>query len=227
MSTSATRFPSPSHLVLPSVASADLLALGGQVEPLVAAGATLFHFDVMDGQFVPNVALGSELARQLSGRLEGRATLDVHLMVSRPGEILERFLPLASAVSVHLEADPHPHRLLGRIREAGCHAGLAINPGTPIEAVAPLIPVLDYVVVMGVNPGFSGQSFIPETVTRVRELRTLLPERVMIEVDGGVDADNVGELVRRGANWLVSASAIFGAPDPTAMYEKLQAATTH
>ncbi len=197
------------------------------MEPLVAAGATLFHFDVMDGQFVPNIALGSELARQLSGRLKGRATLDVHLMVSRPGEILERFLPLASSVSVHLEADPHPHRLLGRIREAGCHAGLAINPGTPIEAVAPLIPVLDYVVVMGVNPGFSGQSFIPETVTRVRELRTLLPERVMIEVDGGVDADNVGELVRRGANWLVSASAIFGAPDPTATYEKLQAATSH
>jgi ribulose-phosphate 3-epimerase len=202
--------------------SADFLRLGEQVEGLLSAGARAFHVDVMDAHFVPNLTLGPGLTAALAGPVRAAGgTVDVHLMVSRPGELIPLFAPHADAISVHLEADPHPHRLLGRIREAGCLAGLAINPGTPVEAVAELVGELDYVNVLAVNPGFAGQAFIARTPDRVRRLAALLDGRALIEVDGGIGTATLPAARDAGADLFVSASSIFGAPDPIAAYAEL------
>jgi ribulose-phosphate 3-epimerase len=210
--------------VLPSVMSADLLRLGAQVDALVGAGARVVHVDVMDGRFVPNITLGTGTAAALAGPVRAAGgLLDVHLMVERPGLAVDLFAPHAGAVSVHLEADPHPHALLQQIRAHGCLAGLAINPGTPPEAVAELVDGLDYVNCMGVNPGFSGQAYIATTPGRIARLRDLLPDRVRVEVDGGIGPANAAEARAAGADLIVSASSIFGAPDPVAAYRGLVA----
>lgn len=209
-------------VVLPSVMSADMLALGAQVTALTDAGARAFHVDVMDGAFVPNLTIGPDWTRALAGVAHAAGALvDVHLMVARPGEMIPLFAPSADAITVHVEADPHPHRLLGAIRDAGCHAGLALNPGTPVEHVAELADALDYVNVLAVNPGFAGQSFITSTPRRVARLRELLPERVVIEVDGGIGAATLPVARSAGATMLVSASSIFGTPDPVAAFRAL------
>jgi ribulose-phosphate 3-epimerase len=208
--------------VLPSVMSADFLRLGEQVDALLAAGARAFHVDVMDAHFVPNLTLGPGLAAALAGPVQAAGgTVDVHLMVSRPGELIPLFAPHADAISIHVEADPHPHRLLGQIRAAGCLAGLAINPGTPVEHVAELIGDLDYVNVLAVNPGFAGQGFIAATTDRVRRLAALLGGRALIEVDGGIGAATLPAARDAGADLFVSASSIFGSPDPVAAYADL------
>ncbi|MDX6555590.1 MAG: ribulose-phosphate 3-epimerase [Miltoncostaeaceae bacterium] len=208
--------------VLPSVMSADFLRLGDQVDALLAGGARAFHVDVMDAHFVPNLTLGPGLTAALAGPVrDAGGTIDVHLMVSRPGELIPLFAPHADAISVHLEADPHPHRLLGTIREAGCLAGLALNPGTPVEGVAELVDELDYVNVLAVNPGFAGQAFIARTPDRVRRLAALLDGRAVIEVDGGIGAATLPAARDAGAQLFVSASSIFGAPDPVAAYADL------
>jgi ribulose-phosphate 3-epimerase len=209
--------------------SADPMRLGEQVDALIAEGARVFHVDVMDGYFVPNLMLGTETTRGIATRTQpADALVDVHLMVNRPGNAIRWFAPHADMISIYVEADPHPHQLLTEIRAAGCLAGLALNPGTPLEAVAPLVDRIDYVNCMGVNPGFSGQSFIPETIERLAALRDLLPDRVLLQVDGGVGAGNAGATRAAGADLIVSASAIFGAPDPVASYrdlvERVQAA---
>lgn len=202
--------------------SADLLRLGEQVGRLMDGGARWFHVDVMDAHFVPNLTLGTEFVRQLAGLVRSRGgALDVHLMVERPAVMVDLMLAHADAISVHVEADPHPHRLLQQIRAGGLLAGLAINPGTSLHAVHWLLESLDYVNCMGVNPGFSGQSFIPETPDRVEALRSMLPAGVAIEVDGGVSAENVAVLREAGATLLVSASSIFAAADPVAAYVEL------
>jgi ribulose-phosphate 3-epimerase len=204
--------------------SADFLRLGEQVEGLLSAGARAFHVDVMDAHFVPNLTLGPGLTAALAEPVRAAGgTVDVHLMVSRPGELIPLFAPHADAISVHLEADPHPHRLLGRIREAGCLAGLAINPGTPVEALAELVGELDYVNVLAVNPGFAGQAFITRTPDRVRRLAALLDGRALIEVDGGIGTATLPAARDAGADLFVSASSIFGAPDPIAAYRELAA----
>ncbi len=208
--------------VLPSVMSADFLRLGEQVDALLAVGARAFHVDVMDAHFVPNLTLGPGLTAALAGPVQAAGgTVDVHLMVSRPGELIPLFAPHADAISVHVEADPHPHRLLGMIRAAGCLAGLAINPGTPVEHVAELVGELDYVNVLAVNPGFAGQGFIATTPDRVRRLAALLGGRALIEVDGGIGAATLPAARDAGADLFVSASAIFGSPDPVAAYADL------
>jgi ribulose-phosphate 3-epimerase len=210
--------------VLPSVMSADFLRIGDQVAALLGAGARIFHVDVMDGHIVPNLTVGTGFAARLAEPVrEAGGFLDVHLMVSRPGTMVELFAPSAGAISVHAEADPHPHRLLGRIRELGCLAGLAINPGTPVGVVEPVADLLDFVNVMSVNPGFAGQSFIPATPRRVAELRALLPDRVAIEVDGGIGPATLPGARDAGASLFVSASSIFGDPDPVAAYTTLAA----
>ena len=209
-------------VVLPSVMSADMLALGAQLDALIAAGARVAHVDVMDGHFVPNLTIGPDFTRAVAGPFHAAGGLvDVHLMVSRPGEMIPLFAPMADAITVHVEADPHPHRLLGAIREAGCRAGLAINPGTPVEHVAELATELDYVNVLAVNPGFAGQSFITTTPGRVERLRALMPESVVIEVDGGIGPATLPAARDAGATMFVSASSIFGAPDPIAAYREL------
>lgn len=210
--------------VCPSLMSADALDLGSQVSALMDAGARVLHVDVMDGRFVPNLMLGTETTRGIASLTRPRGALvDVHLMVERPGDAIGWFAPHADMISVHVEADPHPHQLLTEIRAAGCLAGLAINPGTPLEAVMPLIPRLDYVNCMGVNPGFSGQSFIHETLGRLTALRDALPVRVALQVDGGVGPANIADARAAGADLLVSASAIFGADDFVGAYEGLVA----
>lgn len=210
--------------VLPSVMSADFLRLGEQVDALLAAGARAFHVDVMDAHFVPNLTLGPGLAAALAGPVRAAGgTVDVHLMVSRPGELIPLFAPHADAISVHVEADPHAHRLLGAIRAAGCLAGLAINPGTPVEHVAELIGDLDYVNVLAVNPGFAGQGFIARTPDRVRRLAALLDGRALIQVDGGIGVATLPAARDAGTELFVSASSIFGAPDPVAAYRELAA----
>lgn len=208
--------------VLPSLMSADMLRLGEQLDALIGAGARAVHVDVMDLHFVPNLTVGPDFARAVAGPVrEAGGTVDVHLMVYRPAGAIPLFAPHADAISVHVEADPHPHRLLGAIREAGCAAGLALNPGTPVERVAELAAELDYVNVLAVNPGFAGQSFITATPGRVRRLRGLLPSSVRIEVDGGIGRDTLPDVRAAGASMFVSASSIFAAPDPVAAYREL------
>lgn len=223
MSAELTRVP----LILPSVMSADMLHLGAQLDSLVAAGARAAHVDVMDGHFVPNLTVGPDFARAVAQPIHAAGGLvDVHLMVSRPAEIVGLFAPVADAITFHVEAEPHAHRLLGAIRDAGCHAGLAINPGTPVEHVAELAAELDYVNVLAVNPGFAGQSFIGTTPDRIARLRALLPDRVVIEVDGGIGPATLPEAHAAGATMFVSASSIFGAPDPVGAYRELAGLAT-
>jgi ribulose-phosphate 3-epimerase len=213
----------PRHpAVLPSVMSADMLRVGAQIEGLLGAGARAFHVDVMDGHFVPNLTVGPDFARAVAGPVHAAGGIvDVHLMVARPAEMIPLFAAAADAITVHVEADPHPHRLLGAIREAGCRAGLALNPGTPVEHVAELGDELDYVNVLAVNPGFAGQSFIRSTPERLERLRRRLPERVLLEVDGGIGRETLPLARASGATMLVSASSIFGAADPVAAYREL------
>jgi ribulose-phosphate 3-epimerase len=210
------------RIVLPSVMSADPLRVGAQLDALIGAGARAFHVDVMDAHFVPNLTLGPDFARAVARPIHAAAGLvDVHLMVARPGEIVPLFAEAADAITVHVEADPHPHRLLAAIRQAGCLAGLALNPGTPVEHVAELADDLDYVNVLSIDPGFAGQRFIAGTPRRVERLRRLLPDRVAIEIDGGIDRDSLPLVRDAGAAMFVSASTIFGAADPVASYREL------
>ena len=202
--------------------SADFLRLGEQVGALLDAGARNFHVDVMDGRFVPNLTVGPGVAASLAGPVRAAGgMLDVHLMVERPGAMIELFAAHAGAISVHTEADPHVARLLERIRELGCLAGVALNPGTSLVAIEPVAHMIDFVNVMSVNPGFAGQSFLPRTPERVAELRDLLPEHVAIEVDGGISSATLPGVRDAGATLFVSASSIFGADDPVAAYREL------
>ena len=202
--------------------SADMMRVGAQVESLVGAGARVFHVDVMDANFVPNLTLGSNFAADLAALVRpSGAVVDVHLMVERPGAMVDVFGPSADAISIHVEADPHPHRLLAQIREHGCRAGLALNPGTPVEAAGDLLGDLDYVNVLSVDPGFAGQRFIARSAERIARIAAMVPDGVVIEVDGGVDPDTLPVARDAGARLFVSASAVFGHPDPAAAYADL------
>ncbi|MFN8109820.1 MAG: ribulose-phosphate 3-epimerase [Thermoleophilia bacterium] len=215
----------PTPAILPSVMSADMLALGAQLGALTDAGARVFHVDVMDGHFVPNLTVGPDFTAAVARAVRpAGALVDVHLMVRHPGPLLELFAPHADAISVHAESDEHVHRLLAEIRRLGCMAGLAVNPGTPVAFAAELADSVDYVNCMSVNPGFAGQSFIPTTPAKLARLRDALPDRVLLEVDGGIGPATVGDAHAAGARWLVSASAIFGRPDPVDAYRQLAAA---
>jgi len=201
--------------VAPSILSADFSRLGDDVEAAINAGARVIHFDVMDGQFVPNITIGPLVARALSPLVHGAgALLDVHLMIERPENFVEEFAQAgADVVVVHQEACTHLHRVLAQIREAGALAGVALNPATPIETLAEVRSLLDLVVIMSVNPGFGGQSFIPTSTDKIARARAFLPDDVVIEVDGGVSEVNAGALVEAGATWLVAGSSVFGGPD--------------
>jgi ribulose-phosphate 3-epimerase len=199
----------------PSILSADFAALGDAVAAAERGGADLIHVDVMDGHFVPNITIGPPVVRSL--KRVARVPLDVHLMITDPDRYAEAFVEAGAAMlSVHVEAVTHLNRTLAFIKQLGARAGVAINPSTPVVALEEVAADVDHVLVMSVNPGFGGQAFLPRAASKVRAIRAMLDRegnRAPIEVDGGIDVDTVGSVVRAGAEILVAGSAIFRAPD--------------
>jgi ribulose-phosphate 3-epimerase len=203
--------------IAPSILSADFAALADAVRAAEAGGADFIHVDVMDGHFVPNITIGVPVVRSL--KRVARVPLDVHLMIEQPDRYLDEFVAAgASMVSVHAEVLPHLHRTLQHIKGLGARAGVAINPSTPVGVLEEIAGDVDFVLVMSVNPGFGGQTFIPRTESKLRAMRALLDaagNAAPIEVDGGIDAGNAARVVAAGARILVAGQAVFGAPDPS------------
>jgi ribulose-phosphate 3-epimerase len=212
--------------VLPSILAADFARLGEQVEQVMDAGARVIHVDVMDGHFGPPISIGPLHVEALHDLVHERGgVLDVHLMVERPEERVDEFAAAgADSLIVHWEATPHVHYALMAVREAGLHAGLAINPGTPPEAVVGLVESFDHLLCMTVNPGWGGQVYIDTSTAKVARLRELLGPGVPIEVDGGIDLATAGPVSAAGATLFVAGTSIFGAPDPAQAYREIAAA---
>ena len=204
------------YSIAPSILSANFVRLEEEIAAVEAGGASILHVDVMDGRFVPNITIGLPVVRSI--RKSTSMTIDTHLMIVEPGNYAVQFVDAgADMVSVHIEADPHVHRTLQGIRQAGAKAGVVVNPGTPISALSEAIYHADFVLLMSVNPGFGGQRFIPRSIGRLRELRQMISERgldVKIEIDGGIDLTNVAEVADAGAEIMVAGSAVFGTDDP-------------
>ncbi|HEU5252598.1 MAG TPA: ribulose-phosphate 3-epimerase [Solirubrobacterales bacterium] len=211
--------------VAPSILSADMGRLGAQVEEVMDAGARVIHFDVMDGHFVPPITIGPLVLSGIADQVhDAGGVVDVHLMIEAPERQIAEFAKAgADSITFHEEATPHAHRTLTAVRELGCLAGIAINPGTPVEAVAELRGLADVVLCMSVNPGWGGQSFIETSPEKVERLVPLVGPAA-IEVDGGVDKGTAGPLAAAGAQLFVAGSAVFGADDPAAAYAEIAAA---
>jgi ribulose-phosphate 3-epimerase len=212
-----------SRRVAPSILSADFARLGEQVDEVIAAGARVIHVDVMDGHFVPPITIGPLIAASIADRVhDAGGAIDVHLMIERPGDHVAAFAEAgADCITIHEEADAHTNRTLAAIREAGCLAGLAINPGTAVEVVRDAAPGADLLLAMSVNPGWGGQSFIAGSPGKIERLAALAADGCAIEVDGGIDASTAPNVVAAGANLLVAGSAVFGDPDPGAAYRRI------
>ena len=197
----------------PSILSADFACLGEQIDKVARAGADYIHVDVMDGHFVPNITIGAVVVASI--RPVTSLPLDVHLMIEHPERYISEFVQAgADIITVHVEASPHLHATIRLIKELGAKAGVSLNPATPIGAVEEFLPHVDLVLVMSVNPGFGGQSFIPETLPRIANMRKILDDRGLsaeLEVDGGINADNAPDIVKAGATVLVAGNSVFKA----------------
>ncbi len=211
--------------IAPSILSADFWNLGEDIKLVENAGADLVHIDVMDGHFVPNITIGPLITKSIQGKTS--MPLDVHLMIENPGTYLDAFIKAgADYLTIHHEASTHLHREIHLIKEAGVKAGVSLNPHTPLHVLDDIIQDLDLVLIMSVNPGFGGQSFIPNTINKLQQLSSILKERglehIEVEVDGGVKIDNIAEIAEAGADILVAGSAIYGASDPTAAVKEMK-----
>jgi ribulose-phosphate 3-epimerase len=203
--------------IAPSILSADFAALGDAIAAVERGGADFIHVDVMDGHFVPNITIGPPVVRSL--KKVARIPLDVHLMIQEPDRYLEAFAEAGAAMlSVHVEVLPHLHRTVHAIKGLGVKAGVVLNPSTPVGVLEEIAGDVDFVLVMSVNPGFGGQTFIPGSASKVKKVRNLLDragnERAIVEIDGGIDLTTAGRAVSAGARLLVAGAAIFNTPDP-------------
>ncbi|HTM71543.1 MAG TPA: ribulose-phosphate 3-epimerase [Luteimonas sp.] len=214
-------------VIAPSILSADFARLGAEVDAVLAAGADWVHFDVMDNHYVPNLTIGPMVCEAL--RKHGvTAPIDVHLMVEPVDRIVPDFARAgATEISFHPEASRHVHRTIQLIRASGCRPGLVLNPATPVDVLDWVLPELDHVLLMSVNPGFGGQSFIPSTLEKLRVVRGMIDrcgKPIRLEIDGGVKPDNIGEIAAAGADTFVAGSAIFGHPDYAAVIAAMKSA---
>ena len=214
--------------IAPSILSADFARLGEEVAKVVEAGADLIHFDVMDNHYVPNLTFGPMVCAALKPYTS--VPVDVHLMVEPVDDLIRSFSEAgADIITFHPEASKHVDRSLGLIKESGCQAGLVLNPATPVYLLENVLDKLDMVLLMSVNPGFGGQSFIPQTLVKIRQVRDLLNmyeaesgRKIALEVDGGIKPGNIAEIARAGADTFVAGSAIFGQPDYKAVIDKMR-----
>jgi ribulose-phosphate 3-epimerase len=210
--------------IVPSILSADFARLGEEIEAVERAGVRLLHLDVMDGHFVPNLTIGPPVVKSVRRRT--KLTLDMHLMITDPDKYAPVFIEAgADQISVHQEVCPHLDRTIRMIQAEGARAGVVINPATPVSTLDEVLDIVDYVLVMSVNPGFEAQRFIPNALNKIRVLDQRRQERGLqysIEIDGGVSTDNLGDVIRAGCDWVVAGSSIFLSGDPASTVTRMQ-----
>lgn len=210
-------------LIAPSILSANFTRISDDIKLAASAGAEMLHLDVMDGHFVPNITFGPKMVADI--RSVTNLTLDVHLMISEPEKYVNDFAKAgAEWISVHQEASNHLNRLVNQIKDAGSKAGVVINPATPVESLNEILPYVDFILLMSVNPGFGGQKFISTTLEKAKKVRGKLDEvnpTAFIEMDGGISTDNIKEISDAGVNVFVAGNSVFGASDPAAAFKEL------